>query len=93
MTVFHHMGTGTLVSCSISQPFLQSTIQSQHMAHVGMAATGMQQVQVGRQTMNVHVPNIEQPVVPSIQALRTTAVDQALVQQRLQELNQQALPH
>ena len=102
MATLQHMGVGTQVSSGMAQPF-QSTIQSQHMARAhlpntaflplvrdgGMAATGSQQVQqAGRQVINVHVPNVEQPVVPSIQALRTTAVDQALVQQRLQELNQ-----
>ena len=107
MATFQHMGVGTQVSSGMAQPFLQSTIQSHHMArsHLpntaflplvrdgGMAVTGSQQVQqAGRQATNVHVPNAEHPGVPSIQALRTTAVDQALVQQRLQELNQQALP-
>ena len=36
--------------------------------------------------------NQEQPIIPSVQALRTTAVNQDLVQQRLQQLNQCALP-
>ena len=36
--------------------------------------------------------NQDQPIIPSIQALRTTAVNQDLVQQRLQQLNQYALP-
>ena len=36
--------------------------------------------------------NQDQPIIPSIQALHTTAVNQDLVQQRLQQLNQYALP-
>ena len=40
-----------------------------------------------------HAVNLEQPIIPSIQALRTTAVNQDLVQQRLQELNHLTLPH
>ena len=40
-----------------------------------------------------HSANMEQPIIPSIQALRTTAVNQDLVQQRLQELNHLAFPH
>ena len=45
------------------------------------------------QHANNHAVNPEPPIIPSIQALRTTAVNQDLVRQRLQELNQLALPH
>ena len=107
MAALYHTGTGTQVSCSTSQPLPQSTNQSQYMvrAHLpntaflppvrdmGLADTGTQQRQAVRQAVKVHASSTDQPIVPSIQALRTTAVDQALVQQRLQELNQQALPH
>ena len=55
---------------------------------MGMApASDGQHIQAGRQIGGMHTLNTEQPIVPSIQALRTTAVDRALVQQRLQELN------
>ena len=44
------------------------------------------------QHTNNPATNSEHPIIPSIQALRTTAVNQDLVQQRLQELNHLALP-
>ena len=40
-----------------------------------------------------HAANLEQPIIPSFQALQMTVVNQDLVQQRLQELNHLALPH
>ena len=45
------------------------------------------------QHANNHAVNLEQPIIPSIQALQTTAVNQDLMKQKLQELNHIALPH
>ena len=107
MDPVNHTNTNTVIPNNITQPLLQSTVQSHHMvrAHLPetafltpvrdvsmIPAAGGQQAQAGRHNTGMTVLNTEQPIIPSIQALRTTAVDQGLVQQRLQELNQQVLP-
>ena len=57
-----------------------------------MPQTHQQQQNITGQHTAATVVNQDQPIIPSIQALRTTAVNQDLVQQRLQQLNQYALP-
>ena len=70
-------------------------------AHASLAAPGAMHVgplphsqlnYAAVQHTNNPVGNPEHPIIPSIQALKTTAVNQDLVQQRLQELNHLALP-
>ena len=60
--------------------------------HVGLLPNN-QSTYAAVQHVNNQAVNPEHPIIPSIQALRTTAVNQDLVQQRLQELNHLALPH
>ena len=58
----------------------QAPLLNTHMAHATVPQTSNQAV------------TRDHTIIPSIQALRTTAVNQDLVQQRLQELNHLALP-
>ena len=87
--------------------FQQPQTQANHMpgshlpAQVPLAMSGVTHVgpvphnplnYAAVQHTNNPVANPKHPIIPSIQALRTTAVNQDLVQQRLQELNHLALP-
>ena len=70
----------------------QASIITPGVTHVGPLSNS-QLTYAAVQQANNDAVNMEQSIIPSIQALRTTAVKQDLVQQRLQELNQLALPH
>ena len=90
-TYLGHSNTGSYQQSQIRQPTQQTLIPPP-----GGPTMMPQTYQQLQNTMGQHiattVANQDQLIIPCIQALRTTAVNQDLVQQRLQQLNQYALP-
>ena len=78
-----------------TQPGLEQSVRSR-VQPLNCNQQGWNQIPVQANYADVGIPALQhsndQVVIPSIQALRTTAVDQDLVQRRLTELHQQALP-